>query len=451
MTGPGRPPGPDADAGDDLRDLPDLRHLLETAYPDLPGPADRLERVGRLVRRRRRTRAAAAAGTLLVAAALAAVALPGGPRGGLGVVVVPPAGRDAPAPLPVPTGPTPSAGTARGTVTAALPPAASTGPGTGPGTTPGPAASTAAGPGPAARTPPGVPFVPGLIPAGSPGSGLRRVVATTQQPSAGDGTGIFRTVCAYSHMNTDDVLAAEGRGAGAVPLRTYWGNTSARAGVPGPWTSTGRSTCRGGTVDRSVYWVPSLVDTSTGAPVAPQVVHVYLSTGYGGVRPAEVGVLPPGLRMVAGDPGATGAQQHAWWTCWGGDGRRSASPVSCGDAPVELVVQFPQCWDGVRTDSPGHRAHLGYATGNGCPATRPVALPELSYHVLYPPTGPGGVRRWRLSTDVPGRPAGTSAHAGWANGWDPGIAAAWTEHCLRAAVSCGSHLLGDGRALEGDV
>ncbi|MBI4942961.1 MAG: hypothetical protein HY830_19635, partial [Actinobacteria bacterium] len=55
MTLPDRPPGPDA--GDDL---PDLRDLLRTAYPDLPGPADRLERVGRLVRRRRRTRAAAA-------------------------------------------------------------------------------------------------------------------------------------------------------------------------------------------------------------------------------------------------------------------------------------------------------------------------------------------------------------------------------------------------------
>jgi hypothetical protein len=256
-------------------------------------------------------------------------------------------------------------------------------------------------------------------------------VATTERPSASDGTGIFRTVCLFARMGTDDVA-----GGGTVPLRTYAGRAAG-----------GRGTCRGGTVDRSVYWTPSLVDTRTRTPVAPQAVHVYFSSGYAGVRPADVRAAPAGLTAV-GDDGTAGGR--VWWTCAGSDVHRTSLAGCTGD--VELTVVLPQCWDGRRTDSPGHRAHLAWPTGTGCPAGHPVALPEVSLHVRYSSGGDAGTpRTWRLTTDPSGAPAGSSATGGWVDGWDPGIAAAWTEHCVRAAVSCGSHLLGDGRALEGDA
>jgi hypothetical protein len=256
--------------------------------------------------------------------------------------------------------------------------------------------------------PAGVPYDPARIPAGSPGSAAPRVVHTTERPpKTPDGDGIFRTVCLYSHM------ADEGG-----YLRTHWGDTG-----------TGRSTCRGGTVDRSTYWVPALIDTRTGTPLAPDLVHVYFESGYFGVRPDEVQPLPAGLSILAGGP------EHAWWSCWADSPHRSATiPASCpAGIPVALELYFPQCWDG--------GTGLAYSVpAKGCPAGYPVALPQISYHVLYP--APTGTTGWRLASD--------RIEGGWVNGWDPDIATAWTLGCVRAAVTCGSHLLGDGRALEGD-
>ncbi|GAA3767753.1 DUF1996 domain-containing protein [Micromonospora maritima] len=47
-------------------------------------------------------------------------------------------------------------------------------------------------------------------------------------------------------------------------------------------------------------------------------------------------------------------------------------------------VQFPECWDGVRLDSPDHRSHLAYADRGDCPR-HPVAVPgiTLSVNVEY--------------------------------------------------------------------
>lgn len=412
-----------------------LRDLLLDAVPPLAAPPDRLARVAGIVRRRRRRRTAGA--VLGAALAVAGVVLGVGLLPGPSVRVVPSTGT-VPAPSAPATGPT---------GTAPAPSAPATGP------TGGSAASGTGGPGTGGRTGAATPApLPGpvvdlaRVPAGDPGSDRRRVVPTTDRPDPGDGTGIFRTVCRYSHMNTDDV-AAGASGRGAVPLRTYWGNTAAAAGPGGPWSAVGRSTCRGGVVDRSVQWTPSVVDTRTGTPVAPEAVHVYYASGYQGVRPDQVRPLPAGLTVV----GATGTAgtRTAWWACLAGGPRRAGIP-DCGGGEVELTVVLPQCWDGRRLDSPGHRAHLAYPDG-GCPASHPVALPEISFHVVYRPARAGDPAAWRLSTDRDGAPSGSSATGGWIDGWEPGIARAWTEHCVRAAVSCKSHLLGDGRALEGDA
>jgi hypothetical protein len=78
-----------------------------------------------------------------------------------------------------------------------------------------------------------------------------------------------------------------------------------------------------------------------------------------------------------------------------------------------------------------------------------VVLPEISYHVQY--VLGSDVSSYRLATDTypAGRPGGASIHGYWVNGWEPGIQATWVARCVNVRVSCGSHLLGDGRQLGG--
>ncbi|MBI4941610.1 MAG: hypothetical protein HY830_12765, partial [Actinobacteria bacterium] len=48
-------------------------------------------------------------------------------------------------------------------------------------------------------------------------------------------------------------------------------------------------------------------------------------------------------------------------------------------------------------------------------------------------------------------PGGYSVHGDWFDGWDPAVKQTWTDGCVRRPVTCGSHMLGDGRVMEGDV
>jgi hypothetical protein len=298
--------------------------------------------------------------------------------------------------------------------------------------------------------PPGVAYDARRIPAGSVGLSDRRVSTADDRPTASD-TGIFRTVCAYSHMRPDDPVGNRGA-AGRSPLYTFWGNTLTDANsTADSLRSRGNGTCRGGIVDRSAYYVPALIDTRTRTPVAPTTVGIYFDSGQSGVDPASVRPLPAGLRMLAGNPAATDGQSEAvGWTCRPTyTGTFGTLPTTCPGGKVEMRVLFPQCWDGSRLDSPDHRSHVAYAANGRCPAGLPVPLPEISYHVEYDLGAE--VTAYRLATDTyaAGRPGGASIHGYWVNGWEPEIQAAWIVHCVNARVSCGSHLLGDGRQLTG--
>jgi len=301
----------------------------------------------------------------------------------------------------------------------------------------------------------GLPFDAHKIPPGSPGSPVDRVVPTTDQPTpSGDGVSAFRTVCAYSHMSTDDPIVYPGQ-PGAAHLHVFWGNTGVNANsTASSIATTGNGTCRGGTINRTGYWAPAVIDTKTGAPIAPDLIHVYYKSGYLGVRPEQVRPMPPGLRMVAGNAKATGPQDNAGWKCWnaGGASRPTIPRCAAGDF-IAMTVEFPQCWNGKDLDSADHKSHLAYATpGRGCPAAYPVPLPVITFNVLYPVKSGTDTSGWRLSSDLypASQPAGYSAHGDWFNGWKQDIEQTWIHGCVNRPVSCGSHMLGDGRAMEGD-
>ncbi len=108
-------------------------------------------------------------------------------------------------------------------------------------------------------------------------------------------------------------------------------------------------------------------------------------------------------------------------------------------------IEFPQCWDGRNLDSPDHKSHMRYASG-GCPASHPVAMPEITYAVMFrvPSTGVGTLR---LSSDQPNAAPGTSGHADWWDGWDQPRVQHLITNCHNQRRDCGTNLLGGGLAL----
>ena len=298
------------------------------------------------------------------------------------------------------------------------------------------------------------------IPVGSQGVATDLVAATSEMPSAsGDGTGAFRTVCEFSHMAFDDPIVYPGQ-PGKSHLHVFFGNTGINANsTAASIASTGNSTCRGGTINRSGYWAPAMIDTLDGTPVTPQSMIIYYKTGYNGVRPGDIRSLPQGLRMIAGDSKNSGPYQWggpAHFTCIepvsGTGGSSQNVPTTCQTgSTIWAAVMFPQCWDGVNLDSPDHKSHMSYPVNGACPSTHPVAVPEITVNVLYPVADMKALSRWRLASDTydPSTPAGYSSHADWFNGWKPQFMDAFVQNCDQPPKDCHAHLLGNGQKMLG--
>lgn len=288
------------------------------------------------------------------------------------------------------------------------------------------------------------------IPMGEDGVGELRVRATSEvAPASGDGVGAFRTVCGFSHMAFDDPIVFPGQ-PGMSHLHAFFGNTGADAySTAASLAGSGNSTCLGGIANRSAYWVPALIDTRNGRPLVPDAPIWYYKTGYGGVAAAAVQAMPAGLRMIAGDMHATGAQDMTSWECHetGHTTRGAAIPNCPVGEHVAMTVRFPQCWDGVNLDSVDHKQHMAFPTGSGCPASHPVPIPEITLNVLYLVRSADEALHWRLSSDNTSRPPGYSAHADWFDGWNADVRDTWVANCNQGARDCHAHLLGDGRML----
>ena len=293
------------------------------------------------------------------------------------------------------------------------------------------------------------------IPTGVAGASTDMIAATTELPAASDGTGAFRIVCQFSHMAFDDPIVLPGQ-PGRSHLHVFFGNTAANANsTAASIASTGNSTCLGGTINRTAYWAPAMIDTRDGTPVVPSSLAVYYKTGYTGVAPATVQSIPAGLRMIAGNSAAKAPVQ------WGpvnfacidavtGTGANVYSvPTTCkAGNTIWMRIVFPQCWDGINLDSPDHKSHMAYPSG-GCPSTHPVALPEITVNVLYIISDPAAPARWRLASDNydPSLPAGYSSHADWFNGWKQEFMDSFVKDCERPAKDCHAHLLGNGKRM----
>lgn len=280
-----------------------------------------------------------------------------------------------------------------------------------------------------------------------------RNIGTTSEVAPGSDVGAFRTRCEPSHFNYDDPIVFPGQ-PGRAHLHMFFGNTGTNAASTyASLRATGNSTCRGGIANRSSYWVPAMIDTTTSKVVNAELIDVYYKSGYNGIEPNEIQPLPRGLRMIAGNAKSIAGQEHAFWGCRDQFvGELDAIPVGLcdpGDA-VRLTVRFPQCWDGVHLDSTDHKSHLSRTVNGDCPASHPVALPELTFNVNFPVPADGDTSGWRLSSDGydEALEGGLSAHADYFEAWEPEVANAWANHCVKTRRDCHSHLLGDGHEIR---
>ena len=145
-------------------------------------------------------------------------------------------------------------------------------------------------------------------------STLRLTPTSLVGPSTG---GAFRGVCTPSHMSKDDPIVYPNQ-KGAAHHHTFYGNTSTNfSSDMNNLGAVGNSTCKGGLLNRSAYWVPSMINTSTNKAIVPEKSIFYYKTGY---TPGHLITVPPkGLRMIAGTSKATSEalSNNAYYTCQG--------------------------------------------------------------------------------------------------------------------------------------
>jgi len=236
----------------------------------------------------------------------------------------------------------------------------------------------------------------------------------------GYGRGYFAVVCGFSHRNQDDPIVFF-RQPGRSHDHTYFGNTATRASsTPASLRASGQTTCRL-RADTAAYWAPTLF--LSGRAVEPRgVIAYYLRRTFDDVRP-----FPAGLKVIAGRAAARRAQgdQITYWRCTSRrDDERSSTIPTCSSSrsTLQLVVKFPNCWDGRRLDSANHQSHMAYSVDGRCAASHPVEVPMLALVIYY------GISR---ATDAELASGGQfSGHADFINSWNQPTLAALVDRYL---------------------
>ncbi|WP_372770882.1 DUF1996 domain-containing protein, partial [Pseudoalteromonas sp.] len=211
------------------------------------------------------------------------------------------------------------------------------------------------------------------------------LVKTTVQPSAVNDAswrGIFRINCDFSHASYNDPIVYPGQ-ENAAHLHRFYGNTEVDHSTNmESLYSQGDSSCQGNHLNRSSYWVPTLLapvyDPNTGdqtfdesgqpnLQVVPAVVGnddeahevFYYSAGVDNLNSIEV--IPAGLKIIAGDhmgqPGQAQSTSIVRWHCQSWESNDSTNPRFSTSIPecvapdrLRMDVFFPSCWNGEELD-----------------------------------------------------------------------------------------------------
>ena len=176
--------------------------------------------------------------------------------------------------------------------------------------------------------------------------------------------------------------------------------------------------------------------------------------------------VPAGLRFIFGYDMVTKtpATGSLFWQCVSNNGNTITNPMSptmtaalagCPvGAQLEARMEAPDCWDGVRLDSPNHRDHVAfgnYDTGvYRCPAGYPKVMPQFTLGAFWTVTASAST--WTLSSDEMAMTApGGSFHSDFFSAWDPTVEQLWTTNCIDKLLNCSGGDLGNGQQLRDDM
>jgi hypothetical protein len=236
----------------------------------------------------------------------------------------------------------------------------------------------------------------------------------------------FVAFCPFSHRLNDDPIVFPGE-PGRSHSHEFFGSTVVDALTTLEDLLNGDTTCDP-LGDRSSYWVPTLFDPE-GQPIATEQETFYYLAHVD--NPLDIQLYPLGLKVIAGNAMANGPEEngHYKWSCLGSAISSTETIVECPEgSKLELLLNFPDCWDGKNLDSPDHKSHMAYSAGGQCPDSHPVPVPALQYKLRYDTRGGPD---FYLDSGP-----GYTAHGDFFNAWDPS-ALANRVLCLRFEIKCG--------------
>lgn len=253
----------------------------------------------------------------------------------------------------------------------------------------------------------------------------------------------LRLFCHVSHFAYTDPIVFPGKKA-ATHLHMFFGNTStSESSTRQSLMNAGASSCKGGVLNKSAYWVPAM-HNARGEVIVPRGVLVYyrISDNHrGNIKP-----IPDGVRLLAGNPKATAdnPQEHNNYSltflsayqaqCSWGQGSGVRLPETCRNnsegAALTMTIRFPSCLAINQQgepilDSADHSSHARHIHYNSrCPSSHPYQIPQVEVIVSYGVTDQTGQPGdWYLSSDMYDhrtKGGGYSIHADWMEAWDSG-------------------------------
>ena len=138
----------------------------------------------------------------------------------------------------------------------------------------------------------------------------------------------------------------------------------------------------------SVYWVPSLLNTTSNEFVTPRDSSIAYYAVQKPLEPSKIVDMPAGLSIIAGSALPTERQSTAvmFWNYIGTSTQFDHIPQGeeWQDLPLQAVVMFPQFWDGTSLTGTNFKDHMAYDRGgDGGPSSHPYLLPELQLQIHY--------------------------------------------------------------------
>ena len=274
------------------------------------------------------------------------------------------------------------------------------------------------------------------VPTTSPTTTLPNVSGATATPAVTpDASVIITDTCRYSHEANDDPILDPGK-PGQSMAHDFFGNTSTSATSTAATLVGGSTTCSTSD-DASAYWTPVLYQNGVAIPPLRNLIYW---AGLHGTSPSVV-APPAGLEMIGGNENASAPQSTKVidWRCTGVVSQTASDvPVNCaGTKGLELRVTFPSCWNGTTLNG-ASQTNVVYPEGRRCPASYPVRIPTVVFHVVYPITSATGLT---LSMG-PGQQGSTdTAHGDFINGWNQSVLIGLINGCAGPTRTCG-HVTG---------